>query len=285
MNVTELPEPAHTPPAAEATPAPRPPAWGMGIPPWPAEPTADLVAALGALQEVPKAGKADVQSQRGSYSYRYLELPDLLSHVRTVFAQHRLAVMQVPTVIEGGVSVVTLIVHASGHVWPSPPLNLRANGLAQDVGGAITYGRRYSLAALVGLAGGEDDDAAAVSGRQATQERPQPRNKPNRAENPPERQETPEATPAGMTEYPDAGAPSRTNPASVASKRMFWALLRKTGMDAEQIKSWVAAVLTIEPEWHTDSLTQAQVSIVIDRLRTEEPPPDETPPEGETRSD
>jgi hypothetical protein len=53
---------------------------------------------------------------------------------------------------------------------------------------------------------------------------------------------------------------------------MMWAMLRKTGMDEDQIRGWVRAVLQLDSEdWHTNDLSQAQVSAVIDRLKTEIP--------------
>jgi hypothetical protein len=52
---------------------------------------------------------------------------------------------------------------------------------------------------------------------------------------------------------------------------MLWALLRKTGMDDAQTRTWVANVLRIDESWHTDQLTQAQCSRLIDRLKTDIP--------------
>jgi hypothetical protein len=48
----------------------------------------------------------------------------------------------------------------------------------------------------------------------------------------------------------------------------MWALIRRTGMDADQVRTWVGNVLGIDPDWHTENLTQFQVSAVIDRLKS-----------------
>jgi hypothetical protein len=42
-------------------------------------------------------------------------------------------------------------------------------------------------------------------------------------------------------------------------------------MDEQQTRTWVANVLRIDPDWHTDQLSQAQVSRLIDRLKTDIP--------------
>lgn len=123
-------------------------------------PAYDLVTALGALAEPPKAGKANT----GQFAYTYLTLPDLLEAVRSVFRQHGLAVMQAAQRTDDGMlEVLTTIWHTSGQTWTSPPLILPAGRTAQELGSALTYARRYQLATMVGLAGAADDDAAAAS--------------------------------------------------------------------------------------------------------------------------
>jgi hypothetical protein len=117
-----------------------------------------LVPALGELAEPAKAGKANT----GTYQYTYMTLHQLLAAVRPVFAKHGLAVSQAVERTETGVAVTTTVMHISGQEHHDPPLELRCGPGAQDVGSAITYARRYSLAALVGLAGSEDDDGAAA---------------------------------------------------------------------------------------------------------------------------
>ena len=65
------------------------------------------------------------------------------------------------------VTVTTLLVHSSGE-WIAEDLTLTAGqNTPQAVGSAITYGRRYGLAAMVGIAP-EDDDGEAAEPRNAT---------------------------------------------------------------------------------------------------------------------
>lgn len=113
-----------------------------------------LVKAIGELTDPHKAGKVAAGQRR----YTYLMLPDLLGEVRRVFAANALAVLQSVEVSEGGVHVTTTVIHESGQTLTTAPLSLRTAADAQSVGSAVTYGRRYALAALVGLAGSDDDD-------------------------------------------------------------------------------------------------------------------------------
>jgi ERF superfamily len=120
-----------------------------------------LVAALGELEDVARARTANA----GTYSYRYADLGDVLAAARPVFARHALAISQVPVVDTLTVEITTTIWHSSGQWLKAAPLRLPAGSTAQQTGSAITYARRYSIMALLGLAT-EDDDGASAAPRQ-----------------------------------------------------------------------------------------------------------------------
>jgi hypothetical protein len=210
-------------------------------------PYADLVDALGALTEVPKTGKVAAGQRR----YTFMTLPDLLGAVRPVFAAHHLAITQHVQNHDQGISVETRILHTSGHVFESPPLTLRCGQDPQAIGSAITYGRRYQLAALVGLAGGDDDDGREAATPPDTRAGPPP----------------PDSRPAPPPDFTRGSiAPAS---ASEKSRRAMWALLRETRMDNDSIRGWVSEVLSIDTDWHTAALSQQQVSTIIERLKAE----------------
>lgn len=79
-------------------------------------------------------------------------------------SKHGIAHLQ-PTKADGAkVTVTTMLIHSSGE-WIAEDLTLTAGqATPQAVGSAITYGRRYGLAAMVGIAP-EDDDGEAAEGR------------------------------------------------------------------------------------------------------------------------
>lgn len=113
---------------------------------------AALAAAQGELTNPPKTKTANL----GKYKYRYADLAEIIEHVRPVLAKHSLAVVQL-TVADSRNVLVTRLIHASGQYLESTyPLPTQA--AAQDMGSAITYARRYSLCAILGIAADEDDD-------------------------------------------------------------------------------------------------------------------------------
>ena len=74
-----------------------------------------------------------------------------------------LGLVQITHPCEAGVSVETILVHESGQTMSSGILHLPASKQdAQGYGSALTYGRRYSLMALCGIAP-EDDDGNRAS--------------------------------------------------------------------------------------------------------------------------
>lgn len=123
-----------------------------------------LSAALSAAQgELENASK---NSQNPHFRSKYADLAEIINTVRPVFAKHGLAIVQAPSYADGLVSVTTLLTHKSGQ-WIRDTATAPASKLdAQGVGSAITYLRRYSLAAFAGIAQ-EDDDGNAASQQKA----------------------------------------------------------------------------------------------------------------------
>jgi ERF superfamily len=64
---------------------------------------------------------------------------------------------------DGDVSVSTVLVHVSGERFASPALAMRQPDNAQALGSLLTYLRRYSLLAALGLATEDDDDGKAAT--------------------------------------------------------------------------------------------------------------------------
>ena len=110
--------------------------------------------------EVENASK---NAKNPHFKSKYADLAELLNTVRPVFSGHGLAIVQMPSFVDGVASVETLISHSSGE-WISSICSAPVSKQdAQGVGSAITYLRRYSLAAMCGIAQ-EDDDANSAVG-------------------------------------------------------------------------------------------------------------------------
>jgi hypothetical protein len=120
----------------------------------------EIAAALAKAQSAIK----DASKDRQGYGYKYADLAAVLQIVRPALTAEGIAVLQDTETVGDHISVATRLVHSSGQWLESEHLALlieakKGLSAAQCAGSVVTYARRYSLAALVGVAQ-EDDDAA-----------------------------------------------------------------------------------------------------------------------------
>lgn len=121
---------------------------------------AALAAALAKAQgEMPGAMK---DSLNPHFKSKYADLASIWDACRGPLSKHELAVIQLPRTNRQLVTVETILAHSSGE-WIGESLTLTAvQDTPQAVGSAITYGRRYGLAAVIGIAPEDDDGNAAT---------------------------------------------------------------------------------------------------------------------------
>jgi hypothetical protein len=121
-----------------------------------------------------KIGAATKDEANPHFRSHFASLASIWQACRAALAANGLAVMQFPRAAGGVVEVETVLTHSSGE-WVSDVITLPASkGDAQGIGSAITYGKRYALAAIVGVyTADEDDDGEGAVGRDhaATQPR------------------------------------------------------------------------------------------------------------------
>ena len=126
---------------------------------------------IGALAAALSKAQADItgalkDSSNPFFKSKYADLASCWDACRKQLAANNLAVIQTVSInweLDQSVLVTTLA-HSSGE-WIRSELPIRAKDLSpQAQGSAITYARRYALAAIVGLAQ-IDDDAEAAQGR------------------------------------------------------------------------------------------------------------------------
>ncbi len=116
---------------------------------------AALAKAQGEFSAAPKLSK------NPHYKSNYADLASVWSVIRKPLSDNGLSVVQgAGKAKEGdGVAISTLLLHTSGQ-WIESVLTLNpSKDDPQGYGSAITYGRRYGLAAMVGVVADEDDDA------------------------------------------------------------------------------------------------------------------------------
>lgn len=121
----------------------------------------ELAPALAKAQAAMKA--ADMDGENPHYRSRYATLASITAAVKKPLADHGLCVVQGVGAGEGTAKVSTMILHASGQ-WIASELALPVGERAtpQAIGSALSYGRRYGLAGLLGVVADADDDGNAA---------------------------------------------------------------------------------------------------------------------------
>lgn len=113
------------------------------------------------------------------FKSNYLTLTGLQKTISKALDGTGLSYVQlVATTSSGAPGVRTLIMHESGQMMDSGVLTLKpTKNDPQGMGSAITYAKRYQLAAMFGIAGEKDDDGngASYPNRQAHRSAPQQR--------------------------------------------------------------------------------------------------------------
>jgi hypothetical protein len=124
----------------------------------PTEPLNELAGALAKAQAELKNPGFD--STNPHFRNKFASLAAVRNAVVPVLAKHGLSIIQNLTTLEGQIACETILLHSSGQIMRLGPLALPATKAdAQGFGSAATYARRYSLMAVAGVVGDEDDDA------------------------------------------------------------------------------------------------------------------------------
>lgn len=121
----------------------------------------DLMVALAKAQGEIEGAKKD--SQNPHFKSSYADLASVWAAIREPLSKNGLAIMQWPRVTENAVEIETIV--ACGEQFISDVLWMPCGKMdAHGIGSAITYGRRYALMAVAGVAPEDDDGNGAVDG-------------------------------------------------------------------------------------------------------------------------
>lgn len=128
------------------------------------------------LNEVPNF-VTDETAQAGKKTYKYLNLATILKTIKPVFEKHGLAFSQRVTFSNEGearqvIGKVETIIFDDKEQMVACSYPFFVTGDPQQVGSAITYARRYSLYAVLGIFPDKDDDGAYAKQRYETADRP-----------------------------------------------------------------------------------------------------------------
>jgi len=120
-----------------------------------------LAEALAKAQTAMKAAEFDGKNPH--FKSRYATLAAIMEACRYQLAINGIAIVQGTSFADGKACVSTRLIHSSGE-WIEDTLAIMpTKNDPQGIGSALTYARRYSLSALVGIVADDDDDANAAS--------------------------------------------------------------------------------------------------------------------------
>ena len=128
------------------------------------ESIANLAKSLSIVQG--KLTHAKKDSANPFFKSKYADLESVWDACRDLLAHNGLSVAQFPGTysdLDKSMSLTTILMHGSGE-WISHEMSVPVSKVdPQGAGSALTYMRRYALAAVVGVVQADDDGNAASS--------------------------------------------------------------------------------------------------------------------------
>lgn len=184
-----------------------------------------LAKAQGAIENAAK------DSQNPHFRSSYANLASVRAAIRGPLSENGLAYTQFVRTEGPRCQIETLLLHKSGQFMGETLEVPLAKQDAQSIGSATSYGRRYALMAIVGIAASEDDD----DGHTATQDAPQERRQPPTAS---------AAQPADKTpaEEQVAAIRKKTSVATIDKFRALPEVKRDFDLMSAEDKAWVNSV-------------------------------------------
>ena len=123
--------------------------------PWKSAEIDKLAEALAKAQSEMEGAKKE--SVNPFFKSNYADLHAVIKSSFPHLSKYGLSVSQGNEIIPGAICVTTTLLHSSGQ-WMRSKIKLPLSKVdAQGVGAAVTYGRRYGLSAMVGIAQFDDD--------------------------------------------------------------------------------------------------------------------------------
>ena len=101
-------------------------------------------------------------SKNPFFKSSYADMHSVLACAREPLAKNGLSVVQPTQVIDGQLSLITMLMHKSGQWIKSVMPLILVKQDPQSVGAALSYYRRYSYRALIGISAMDDDAESAM---------------------------------------------------------------------------------------------------------------------------
>ncbi len=121
----------------------------------------DLVSALAKAQA--KMKPAIFNKVNPHFKNRYADFTSCIDACRQPLADNGLAIMQYCETINEKLMLVTMLAHVSGQWMKSFFPLVSSQNTSQAIGSAMTYAKRYSLSAMIGIVADDEDDDGEAS--------------------------------------------------------------------------------------------------------------------------
>jgi ERF superfamily len=233
--------------------------------------TANIAAALARAQAqflaVSKELTAQIETKSGrAFSYTYADLPAIFSAIRAALTKEEIAVTQALQLRAHHLITETVLLHSSGEFLSSElALPISEHPDPRQIGSCATYGRRFGLCAMVGIAAqSEDDDAEAASAGTKTMK---------------SRTRAPAATAVAVEERapatPAINPPKHrpdSEPLNDSQRRKLWAHAKAAGWDESSLRNLLFGAFGIRS---TKQLCAGDLEQALDLIRRKAgaPPP------------
>lgn len=128
-----------------------------------------LAEALAAAQL--EMDNAAFDKENPHFNSRYATLASIRNTVMPALASHKVALVQTTSVQDGQHLCITKLIGYNEQIESVTPILMgNSKNPAQAYGSALTYARRYGMAAICGIASDDDDDANSAGEKSQNQE-------------------------------------------------------------------------------------------------------------------
>ena len=204
----------------------------------------ELAKALSSFQGKMTAVKKDATNP--FYKSKYATLDTIWETIRKPLSENGLSVAQTMNLTSDSKSVLeTTLYHTSGEWIGGTQLVNPVKDDPQSLGSAISYARRYSISALLGIVADEDDDANVAT-------------KPDK---PKAEAKSPEKPVSTVGETPQKSEPS----ISAAQTKKIYASVKEKGITPDQAKAYLKQVFK---KMSTKELTISEASRLIEDIES-----------------
>lgn len=207
----------------------------------------------------------EVKNQSGTklYSFDYADYGAIVESVRGPLSKNGICFTHLVETFGTGVRLVTRLIHSSGQmletIYPLPMPNQDPKGF----GGAVTYGKRYSLSAITGCVADDDVDESPAD-TQSFKDRGGAKGPISPPVKGRDFDEMPTQTPV-KPKTPKAEFPHDTGQPTPGMLARLFAIGQENHWDAEQIRTYLGARWSIAS---TKALSREQYDQLIEKMQT-----------------